>query len=654
MFTGCGPKADLGPGPHLRLPRLFADGAVLQRDMKVPVWGWAAPGDRITVELEGKTFSTTAGKDGRWQIRLNPMEAGGPYTLKVQGDTLLTVSDVLFGDVWICGGQSNMEMPMRGFTGQPVLNSAEEIASADFPEIRLFTVPRTMAALPMKDLTGGEWLEAVGPAITEFSAVGYFFGKRIHQETGVPVGLISSNWGGTVVETWTSSRSLKRGSDLEATVQEMESLGYSLEELKTHVEKRFEIWVKALDDRDQGYREGEWIWAAPDLTEQEWAESTLPGLWETAGHPELDGVVWYRKEIDVPAALAGKDLLLSLGKIDDSDITWFNGVRVGGLDFQYNAPRVYVVPDSLVRPGRNVIAVRVMDFGGEGGLYGDSEEFVLYDKDSLEVLTLAGLWKMRTGVRISGERPSAWFGPNSFPTLLYNGMIAPVIPFGIRGAIWYQGESNASRAFQYRDLFPRMIRDWRRHWDQGDFPFLFVQLAGFRAVTEKPGESTWAELREAQSMALALPNTGMAVAIDIGEADCIHPANKPEVGRRLALSALSVAYGRDLVFSGPVYREMRIEDGAVRILFDHTGTGLMAWGEVLRGFTIAGADSVFVPAQARIDGKTVLVSSPRIPSPLAVRYGWADNPGLVTLYNREGLPASPFRTDDWPGITESE
>jgi sialate O-acetylesterase len=459
----------------VRMPQIFSDNMVLQRDTEITVWGWADPGEQVTVTLGGQNRVAETGIDGRWEVSLTSMKAGGPFKMLVNGKNSLEFSNILVGDVWICSGQSNMEWPVSRSA-----DADNEIANADYPEIRLFTVPREIAVIPADDLAGGIWEECSPETVASFSAVGYFFGRHIHKETGVPVGLINSSWGGTIAETWISR--------------------------------------------------------------------------ETMGTIE-----------DFKEVMASADLV---------DL------------------------------------------------------------------------KQRQDEIVNG-------GPNSFPTLLFNGMINPVTSFNIKGAIWYQGESNAGRAYQYREVFPALITDWRKQWGQEELPFFFVQLANFMAPVSDPVESGWAELREAQAMTLSLPATGMAVAIDIGEADDIHPLNKQDVGKRLALSALKVTYGRDIVHSGPVYDYMRVEGDRIRISFTSTGSGLIPKDKYgyLKGFAIAGKDRKFYWAKAIIENNDIVVYSDQVNNPVAVRYAWANNPDDANLYNNEGLPASPFRTDDWPGIT---
>ncbi len=646
VLTAAGCSYFARPAEKVKVHSLFTDNMVLQRDVKVPVWGKAAPGGKVTVLFNGQKHAVTAAADSQWRLHLDPMEAGGPFTLKVFGRDTLRFEDVMVGEVWVCSGQSNMEMPLAGW-GQ-VDNYVREIAAADLPNIRLFQVNHKLSLRPLWDIDAQGWVKCSPKTVPLFSATAYFFGRMLHQELGVPVGLIHSSWGGTVAEAWTSAGALAQLEDFKPLVEEIQQELLNEGDVKATYEKRLAEWQKLVEEKIAAARQETPAWQSPDYNDSSWPKMKLPVLWESAGLPNFDGIVWFRKTVVLPENAAELPFSLSLGPIDDQEVTFVNGVQAGSTD-GYNKPRQYTLPAGMLRPGKNVIAVQVLDTGGGGGLWGSPEQMTL-TSGSL-TFDLSGEWAYQPAVSLRDvpPRPQPPDNPNR-PTVLYNAMLSPLMPFAVRGAIWYQGESNAGRAEQYRILFPTLINCWRTAWGLGDFPFLFVQLANFRPATEEPVESDWAELREAQLMTLSLPNTGMAVAIDIGDANDIHPKNKQEVGRRLALNALAKVYGRDIVYSGPIYKAMSFEGDKIRLSFDHTGSGLEARGGRLTGFTIAGDDKKFVKAQAVIDGNTVLVWSPQLPSPVAVRYAWADNP-VCNLYNKEGLPASPFRTDDWPGIT---
>jgi sialate O-acetylesterase len=637
---------------ELRLAAVFTDNMVLQRDMKVPVWGWAPAGQQITVSIAGSSAKAKADRSGRWMVKLPQQPAGGPHEMRVSGGGEITLRNILFGDVWICSGQSNMAFAVNRST-----DAQKVIEESTSTQIRLFTVDRAMSREPLADVgKHQDWVEA-GPANRgSFSAVAYYFGRELQAKLGVPIGLIHTSWGGTPVQSWTSVEGLAGLPFMRGPLREQAEMEKASEDKqKSELQRLTKKWFADIDKRDPGTTAGARKgWADPGLKTTDWKTMELPALWESAGLPKLNGVVWFRKEIDVPASMADKRALLSLGNVDNTGQTYVNGQLVGSAAGAAQI-RNLKLPASLLKPGRNVIAVRVLDEAGAGGFAGQPSDMKIefLDKSETKTIVLSGEWQYKVGLSGISRRPTDRAGTRRLGGL-YNAMIAPLIPYGIKGAIWYQGEANAGSAYDYRSQFPAMIRDWRQRWGEGDFPFLFVQLANYMARLDQPAESNWAELREAQLMTLSLPNTGMAVAIDIGEGKDIHPKNKLDVGRRLALAARRIAHGeKDLVYSGPVYRKgsMKVEGDKARLRFDHVGGGLVAKGGDLKGFAVAGKDRKFEWATARIDGDSVIVSSDRVKEPVAVRYGWANNPEC-NLYNKEDLPATPFRTDDWPGVTE--
>lgn len=633
---------------NVRLPKLVGDNMVLQRNVQIPVWGWADKGEKITVTFNGKAYAATPNPQGKWMVTLPATPAGGPYQMTVAGKNNITIQNILVGDVWLASGQSNMEWRLSA----TVNNFRSEAATANYPQIRFFDVKDAYQYLPQTDAQSDGWQVCSPATAYNFSAVAYFFGRDLHQKYNVPIGLISTDWGGTPAEAWTSAQALKTLPDYTAQVTDLEKNADQIQKAAETYQKQLAVWQQKTGTQDRGFTDAK-PWKGMDVDAKGWQTTTLPGLWEENGLPNYDGIVWYRKEITVPVVDAGKDLTLHLGMIDDMDSTWFNGIAVG-FTGSYNKNRVYTVPGKLVKAGRNVIAIRVIDTGGGGGIYGKPEDFKLVPASGTAV-SLAGQWQYQTALDIKDmpQKPPTAGNLWNTPTVLYNAMIAPLVPYAIKGAIWYQGESNASRAYQYRKLFPAMIGDWRKQWNQGDFPFLFVQLANFMETTPQPVESDWAELREAQTMTLAIPKTGMAVTIDIGEAKDIHPRNKQDVGKRLAYAAYAVAYGEKDAPASPTFKSMQVEGDNIRLTFDHVGSGLVAVSGELKEFSIAGADKQFVWATARIEGNSVIVSSPQVKQPVAVRYAWANNPMDANLYNTDGLPASPFRTDDWAGITIS-
>ncbi len=621
---------------EVTLPRIFGSNMVLQQGIEIPVWGWANPGERVTVTLGKSTASVRTGRDGKWKVQLPRFEYGGPHTMTITGRNRIIFDNVMIGEVWIASGQSNMEWPLVQSN-----QAEEEIAAASYPDIRLFQVPRTVAQLPEEDIASGEWKACSPENAANFSAVAYFFGRELHQKLNVPVGLIQSAWGGTVAETWISPETIENDPDFAEPLKKLRSMDMESYEQEQR-DRLKQMFGGKIPTEDKGIIDGEPVWSAIDLDDGDWKSLVVPKYWEEQGYAQIDGVAWYRKEIKLTEEQSQTNVTLHLGKVDDSDITWVNGIEVGKTEGPHDEDRIYTIDSKHLRPGKNMLVVRVNDTGGNGGIWGDPKnQFLAIGSEKVDI---SGDWKFRISKATLSE---VNIGPNSYPTLLFNSMIHPVVPYAIKGAIWYQGESNASRARQYQRVFPALINDWRQHWNQGDFPFLFVSLANFMKPAETPGESSWAELREAQTKTLSLPNTGMAVTIDIGEAGDIHPRNKQDVGLRLSLNALKIAYDKDLVFSGPVYQSVEFKGDKAIVTFDHAGSGLIAkdrYGYV-KGFTIAGADNKFHWAQARITGKNqVEVYAEEVKQPVAVRYGWANNPDDVNLYNTEGLPANPFRS----------
>ena len=624
------------------LPPFFNCNMVLQQGIEIPVWGWASPGEKVTVTFEKNVASTRTGKDGKWHVNLPKMDYGGPYKMTVKGKNFRTIENIMIGEVWVCSGQSNME-----FKVSSTKNAAAEIAAANYPNIRFFTVKKRVSKEPQENLEEGEWWLCTPQSVPDFSAVGYFFGRNLYEHLNVAIGLIHTSWGGTVAETWTSAQTIENDPDFRDMLKKMASL--DMAKYKEQKMAAIKSILKEIPLKDEGLVNGVAVYADPNLNDREWAEISPAKTWEESGYASVDGIAWYRKTIELTDEQAKAAKEISLGAIDDNDISWINGVKIGSTN-QYDAIRKYNIPANTLKAGKNVITIRAEDTGGGGGLYGGTDDKYLQIAD--KKISLSDNWKFKvTEARIE----STVIGPNDYPTLLYNGMLNPIIPYGIRGAIWYQGESNASRAQQYKRVFPNMIKDWRTKWNQGNFPFLFVQLANFQNPVAEPDESQWAELREAQTQTLQVENTGMANIIDAGDAKNIHPTDKQTVGYRLSLAARKVAYGETLVYTGPTYKEMKIEKNKIYITFDQVGKGLKVNDKYgyINGFTVATKDGAFKWAKATIvNGNTVMVTSEAVENPMEVRYGWADNPDDLNLYNMEGLPANPFRTDTRPGITK--
>ena len=648
----------LATAVEFALNPIFNEHMVLQRDQAIRIWGTAEPGTAVQVSVAEQSGEAVSADDGKWLCSLPALAAGGPHVLTVTGPSEIVLNDILIGDVWLCSGQSNM-----GWRVNSSNDAKQEIANAQWPQIRLFSVAlRTKQAL--QESVEGTWSVCSPETVGNFSAVGYFFGRDLHKDIQVPIGLINSSWGGTPAEAWTSRESLQAHPELSPITDRFaDSLKNYDERAAAYLEAK-KAWearekdIKKLDKTqhtDPGNKGFDQGWAAVDADLSEWTTATLPGMWSM----NIDGAVWYRRQIEIPEALAGKDVQLHLGAIDDFDHTYLNNQEIGhtGSDTPnfWQHKRVYTIPAEKVQAGTASLAVRVFDHLGGGGFAGSANEMFLQAGDVR--VPLSGEWLMRVELALdpmvlkNAAKPRPPMGPDHShaPAGLYNAMIYPLMPLAIKGAIWYQGETNGGRGFQYRTLLPTMIADWRRGFQSGPFPFLTVQLANWRAPSDKPSAGGWPELREAQLLtAQNDPQGALAVTIDIGEADDIHPRNKQDVGKRLWLAAAKIAYGKDVVHSGPNYASMTIEDGQIRLAFTDIGSGLVAKGGPLQRFSIAGADQVFYYADATIDGDHVIVRSDKVAEPQAVRYAWSINPAGCNLYNAEDLPASPFRTDDWP------
>lgn len=624
---------------------------VIQRGRPVRLWGTAAAGESIRVALAAQSASTVADAAGRWKIALPALTAGGPFELTIDGSNRLRFGDVWVGEVWLASGQSNMELPLSRSTG------AHDAVEGGCAGLRLYTVERSTAAAPQSQGKGA-WQICDPETASAFSAVAFHFGREIHRTLGVPVGLIQAAWGGTPAEAWTPRDALVASPTLEPMVDALDR-AISDPQVKAEAARKLRDWEAHNFYRDTGNRGEVLGYARPARSVAGWTKMQLPQRWEDAGLA-IDGAVWFRREVVVPDDWAGADLDLSLGPLDDFDVTYWNGERVGETGAEtpeyYAVPRRYPVPGRLVHAGRNVVAVRVFDHYGSGGFAGSAGQMTLGRKDGGASLPLAGTWLYKIERRLPpivadfNSRPVVpGVDDSNSPTVIWNAMLAPLATVPLAGVIWYQGESNVVHAAQYRTLFPTMIRAWRAAWGAPALPFVFVQLPNFDdgATAPVPGASAWAELREAQAMALQLPKTAMAVTLDIGESRNLHPRNKQEVGRRLALGALQVAYGKDVIAVGPTFRSASREGAALRVRFDAVAGGLTTIdGAPPRGFVVAGADRTWHPAEAKIEGAAVVVSSPEVADPVAVRYGWGNDP-VNTLRSQADLPAAPFRTDDW-------
>lgn len=616
---------------------MFGHNMVLQRGKTNTFWGWTKPGQTVRVELAGQAVSVTATADGRWEARLGPPATGSPLTLRITGPQTVVFTNLVAGDVWLCGGQSNMEFPLSR-----ARNGDAEVKAANHADLLLFTVKQQPAYAPAPNVQGA-WKVCTSQTAAEdggVSAVGYFFARKIQTETNVAIGLIKDCWGGTPAESWTSPAALQPFRDFDSALAEVKRLrargGPQYGNYISH-------WIDEFDIGQKGNS-----WAAPEFDDRDWKTVTIPGGFAELGVPETPALAYFRKRLVLPDPLPAGGARLLLGVVERMDTAYVNGRWIGASAWVEN-PRRYALGDGILKPGTNVVTVRVFKTRPDGGFKSNADQLKLVLGDQTTI-PLAGEWKGKLSVDARPPHPLPLGFENwpTMPAVLYNGMIAPVAPLAITGAIWYQGEANAGRAAQYRSLLPAMIADWRKAFRQGDFPFYIVSLAAFMQRKDAPGDDAWAELREAQAFtARTVPNSGLAVAIDVGNADDIHPVDKKEVGDRLALWALANQYGRKVPCSGPTFVRAEEIPGALRLHFTNTDGGLAVKGGRLGEFAVAGEGRKWFWADAKIDGDTVIVSTPVVPQPKAARYAWQANP-LATLFNGVGLPAVPFRTDTTP------
>ncbi|MEO6316522.1 MAG: sialate O-acetylesterase [Chitinophagaceae bacterium] len=623
---------------QIRLPAIIRDSMILQRNEKVNIWGWASAKEKIQVQFKGKSYKAVADTTGKWQVKLPPTAAGGPYTIELRARNTITIREILFGDVWFCSGQSNMVHQLNIHD----VRYADEIAAANYPQIRQCWIP-TLTALngARENLPPVYWKSATGPDVRPFSAVAYFFAKKIFEQYHVPVGIINASVGGTPIEAWISEEGLKDFSAIKNSIEKNKDATY-LDSLKRPAQS---TGTRPAMPADLGLT-GDIKWFDSAYTPKGWRNIYIPGYWEDQGVKDLNGVVWYRKVIDIPASMPGQAARAFIGRIVDADELYINGKKVGSTGYQYPQRR-YAVPLGLLKAGKNLFVIRVTNTNGKGGFVPDKPYYLFAGNDTVP---LNGDWQYKVGavykpVESGGYAPGISF--QNQPAALYNAMVSPETNYTIKGFCWYQGESNEGNPQQYAVLQAALIHDWRTKWKNDSLPFLFVQLPGFMDYNYLPSESNWALLREAQMKALALPATAMAVAIDIGEWNDIHPDNKKSVGDRLALAAFKIGYHEPIIFSGPLYQSAAIDGDKIVVSFINTGTGLKTSdAEVPAEFAIAGADKKFVWANAKIVGDKIMVWNEMIATPKYVRYAWSDNPVNPNLINQEGLPAAPFRTDE--------
>lgn len=625
---------------QFRFPKLISDNVILQREQAIKLWGWASPKDIVNLTLNNKKYKSITGTDSLWNIDLPPQATATGLDLKFEQvmpktkkSTIHTIKNVAFGDVWFCSGQSNMVLNMERVKEK----YPDDIAHAAYPDIRNFFIP-TLTELtgPKNDIKEGQWKMADSRDVPSFGAVTYFFARELYEKYKVPIGIINSSVGGTPIEAWTSEEGLKEFNSIQQIVQKNKDTGYV---------NLFSRSVSGTNSnrelKDKGLIEK---WVSNEYKAKGWRTIHIPGYWEDQGLKDLNGIVWYRKEIEISGDWSGKKAKLYMGRIIDADEMYVNGKKIGNITYQY-PPRRYEIPEGLLKQGKNLFVIRVTNTAGKGGFVPDKPYYVITDDG--KKIDLNGTWEYKIGevYSPSARNTNSILVKQNQPAALYNAMVAPFISFPVKGFLWYQGESNAGDPVNYDKRLKALILDWRMKWKAADAPFLFVQLANFMDYTMMPVESNWAELRNNQRKALEITNTAMTVITDCGEWNDIHPLNKKEVGIRLSLAARKLAYSENIEYSGPLYDKAIIDGNKIIVSFSHSGSGLISIDdEPLRNFAIAGQDKKFVWANARIDGANVIVWTDNVKEPKYVRYNWADNPE-GNLYNKEGLPASVFSNE---------
>jgi sialate O-acetylesterase len=621
---------------QIRLPQLIGDHMVLQRDKPVFLWGWASPKEKVTVLFKTKVYRAVTGADGKWTVQLPAQKAGTGYDMVLKGKNVLTIKDIAFGDVWLCSGQSNMVINMERVKER----FPDDIASANYPDIRNFFIP-TLAVLdgPNEDLPKSDWKIANQENILGIGAVAYFFARDLYEQYHVPIGIINSAVGGTPIEAWISESGFHHFTDIQKTIAANKDSSY----VNSFNRKFANRLQKPVEPVDRGKVEH---WEDTDYESVGWRNFTIPGYWEDQGLKDLDGVVWFRREIEIPESWVGKPVRLFMGRIVDADQVYVNGKNIGGITYQY-PPRRYVIPAEVLKAGKNLFVIRVTNHTGKGGFVPDKPYFMTVDDEQID---LTGTWQYKVGqvfdpLPLSNDTP---LKAQNQPTALYNAMVAPILGFKLKGFVWYQGESNVGNAETYKQHMPALINDWRQLWKDENLPFLVVQLPNFEDVRYTPVESNLAILREGQNRALTLKNTAVTVTLDVGEWNDIHPLNKKVIGKRLALAARSIAYhDQNVIYSGPRLKSQHISGEKIVLRFEDVADGIRSTdGEALRWFAVADYDKHFAWAKAKISGKDEIeLTSEAVKNPKYVRYAWQDNPERINFYNSEGLPASPFRTD---------
>ncbi|MDR0332835.1 MAG: hypothetical protein LBI15_05170 [Dysgonamonadaceae bacterium] len=617
----------IGVYAQIKLPSLVSDGMILQRETPITIWGWSSPNERIHVTFQNETYTTRADRNGNWNVELPKYQAGTGYTMQINN---IEIKDILIGDVWLCSGQSNMEITMRRLLDL----YADEVKNAHNSHIRQFRVAQQFNFINEETDVRGEWKSVTPENLLDFSGVAYFFAQKMYETYGVPIGLIQNAQGGTPVEAWISREGLKNFPNYITQAQRVSAPGY-IDSTRTAEQQHSRQWHSELNRKDSGINR----YNKKDFDDSDWGIFSLPSYWADKGVGQVNGSLWFRKNVEIPASMAGKSGVLRLGCIVDADSAFVNGVFVGTTGYQY-PPRIYTIPEGVLTDGKNNVTIRVISNGGRGGFVEEKPYKIIVDNHEID---LTGDWKFNIGAEMQPAPGQTFF--QYTPIGLYNGLIAPLKNYALKGVLWYQGESNTGRAENYEQLMTNLINDWRKTWKNPQMPFIYVQLANFMRESKQPQETGWAVLRDAQRRLLQVPNTGMAVAIDVGEWNDIHPLNKKAVGQRLALEARRVAFNEtNIVSQGPLYESMEIDGNSIILTFSSVGSGIYTNLD-LSGFAIAGENGKYVWANSvPITHNRIKVWSNEIQNPVSVRYAWANNPISANLRNKEGFPASPFTT----------
>lgn len=619
----------------LKLAHIFGDGMVLQRNKQVKLWGMAPVEKRVALHIEDRVYESLSQSDGKWEITMEPMAAGGPYTIEVKvEEQTIEIKDVLFGDIWLCSGQSNMELPVA----RVMEKYREEVNSYENPNIRMFRVEMAYDFnTPLENVIESKWISVNQEDVQNFNALGYFYAKALYEHYQVPIGLINTAIGGSRLECWLGENELKQYPDAVSQLEIYKDTK-RVSQIMAENENSIQEWFSRLEKMDGGLN-GLEKWYEPKLQTKEWHKFQIPGRWQKQGINISAGSVWFRKDIEIDKSLLSKKARILLGTIVDSDRVFINGIEVGRTEYQY-PPRIYEIPKGVLKEGKNNITIRAIENSNQG-------EFTLEKFYGIELgeekIDLSGEWLYRIGAEIEPLTPQIFL--QFKPLGLYNAMIYPIRNMEICGVIWYQGESNTDKeASIYKERFETLIKSWRKLWRNDKLPFLYAQLTSYGHLENEPVESGWAEVRQGQLETLELPYTGMAVSIDIGEWNDLHPLNKKDLGQRLALAAEAIAYGEDKVYSGPIIKSAEVKEGKVILSFDSVGGGLTTKDEKkLREVAISDDHQHFIWAEAVIKDNQVIVWNDEINSPCEVRYAWSDSPIRANLCNKEGLMASPFK-----------